>query len=34
MNFDNIEDLIRRMDEDTRQARHALARQPEAFPPL
>jgi riboflavin kinase/FMN adenylyltransferase len=34
MNFDNIDDLIRRMDEDTRQARHALARQPEAFPPL
>jgi riboflavin kinase/FMN adenylyltransferase len=34
MNFDNIDDLIRRMDEDSRQARHALARQPEAFPPL
>ena len=34
MNFDNVEDLIRRMDEDSRQARHALARQPEAFPPV
>ena len=34
MNFDNVDDLVRRMDEDSRQARHALARQPEAFPPL
>jgi riboflavin kinase / FMN adenylyltransferase len=34
MNFDNIDDLIRRMDEDSRQARHALARTPQAFPPL
>jgi riboflavin kinase/FMN adenylyltransferase len=32
--FDSIEDLIRRMDDDTRQARTALAREPDAFPPL
>ncbi len=34
MNFDSVEDLIRRMDQDSSQARHALARAPDAFPPL
>jgi riboflavin kinase/FMN adenylyltransferase len=34
LTFDNVEDLIRRMDDDSAQARHALARQPEAFPVL
>ena len=34
LKFDTIEDLIRRMDEDSRLARAALARAPEAFPPL
>ncbi len=34
MNFDNVEDLIRRMDQDSSQARHALARAPDAFPTL
>jgi riboflavin kinase/FMN adenylyltransferase len=34
MNFDSVEDLIRRMDHDSSQARHALARAPDAFPPL
>jgi riboflavin kinase/FMN adenylyltransferase len=34
LNFDSVEDLIRRMDEDSRLARHALARAGEAFPPL
>jgi riboflavin kinase/FMN adenylyltransferase len=34
LNFDSIEDLIRRMDEDSRLARAALARAPDAFPPL
>lgn len=34
MNFERIEDLIRRMDEDARLARLALARMPDAFPPL
>jgi riboflavin kinase/FMN adenylyltransferase len=34
LNFDTIEDLIRRMDDDVRHARHALARDPDAFPPL
>jgi riboflavin kinase / FMN adenylyltransferase len=34
MNFDNVEDLIRRMDHDASQARHALARAPDVFPPL
>jgi riboflavin kinase/FMN adenylyltransferase len=34
MNFDTIEDLIRRMDDDVRHARIALARAPEAFPLL
>jgi riboflavin kinase/FMN adenylyltransferase len=34
LKFDTIEDLIRRMDDDVRHARHALARAPEAFPLL
>jgi len=34
LNFDSIEDLIRRMDDDVRHARTALMREPEAFPPL
>ncbi len=34
LNFDSIEELIRRMDEDSRLARAALARAPDAFPPL
>ncbi len=34
MNFERVEDLIRRMDEDARLARLALARMPDAFPPL
>jgi riboflavin kinase / FMN adenylyltransferase len=34
MNFANVEELIRRMDQDSSQARHALAREPDAFPPL
>jgi riboflavin kinase/FMN adenylyltransferase len=34
MKFDNVDDLVRRMDQDASQARHALARLPEAFPPL
>jgi riboflavin kinase/FMN adenylyltransferase len=32
--FANVEELVRRMDEDTRRARSALARMPAAFPPL
>jgi riboflavin kinase / FMN adenylyltransferase len=34
LNFPNVEELIRRMDQDSSQARHALAREPDAFPPL
>ena len=34
MNFDNIEELIRRMDDDSRHAQTALARAPGAFPIL
>jgi len=34
MNFDSVEDLIRRMDPDCSQARHLLARAPDAFPVL
>ena len=34
LKFDTIEDLVRRMDEDSRLARAALARAPDAFPPL
>jgi riboflavin kinase/FMN adenylyltransferase len=32
--FDSVEDLVRRMDEDSRLARLALARMPDAFPQL
>ena len=32
--FASVDDLIHRMDEDSRQARRALAKQPDAFPPL
>jgi riboflavin kinase/FMN adenylyltransferase len=32
--FANVEELVRRMDEDTRRAQAALARMPQAFPPL
>jgi riboflavin kinase/FMN adenylyltransferase len=34
MTFESVEDLIRRMDQDSSQARHALARAPDAFPAL
>lgn len=34
MRFDSAEALVRRMDEDSRIAREALARAPDAFPPL
>jgi riboflavin kinase/FMN adenylyltransferase len=34
LNFDSVEALIRRMDQDSRQARHVLARASDAFPPL
>jgi riboflavin kinase / FMN adenylyltransferase len=34
MNFDSVEELIRRMDQDCSQARHLLARAPDAFPVL
>jgi riboflavin kinase/FMN adenylyltransferase len=34
MTFDTIDDLIRRMDDDSRRARTALARSGDAFPPL
>jgi riboflavin kinase/FMN adenylyltransferase len=34
MNFDSVEDLVRRMDQDCSQARHLLARAPDAFPVL
>ena len=32
--FDSVDDLIRRMDDDCQHARHALARMPNAFPPI
>jgi riboflavin kinase/FMN adenylyltransferase len=32
--FDSVEDLVRQMGEDCRLARVALAREPDAFPPL
>jgi len=32
--FASVEELVRRMDEDTRRARAILGRMPEAFPPL
>jgi len=34
LNFDNVDDLVRRMDADSRIARAALARAPDAFPRL
>jgi riboflavin kinase/FMN adenylyltransferase len=34
MKFNSVDDLVRRMDEDSRVAREALARQPDAYPPL
>ena len=34
MNFDGVEELIRRIDDDSRHAHTALARAPNAFPPL
>ncbi len=34
LKFDTVEDLIRGMNEDLRLARQALARAPDAFPPL
>ena len=34
LSFDTVADLVRRMDEDSRLARAALARAHEAFPPL
>ena len=32
--FRSVEELVERMDEDARLARAALARRPDAFPPL
>lgn len=34
LNFATVEDLVRRMDEDSRRARAALSRMPDAFPPI
>jgi len=34
LNFPGVEELVRRMDEDARLARAALARRPDAFPRL
>jgi riboflavin kinase / FMN adenylyltransferase len=34
LKFDDVDALIRRMDQDASQARHLLARAPSAFPPL
>jgi len=34
LNFPTVDDLVRRMDEDSRLARAALARAPSAFPPV
>jgi riboflavin kinase/FMN adenylyltransferase len=34
LKFDSVAELVRRMDEDSRLARAALARAPDAFPPL
>ncbi|HYI88040.1 MAG TPA: bifunctional riboflavin kinase/FAD synthetase [Burkholderiales bacterium] len=34
MNFASVEELVRRMDDDSRHARTALARAPDAFPSL
>jgi riboflavin kinase / FMN adenylyltransferase len=32
--FADVDELVRRMDEDCRRARSVLARSPDAFPPL
>lgn len=34
MNFGSVDELVRHMDQDCSQARHLLAREPDAFPPL
>lgn len=34
LKFDTIDDLVRRMDEDSRIARAALAKMPDAYPPV
>jgi riboflavin kinase/FMN adenylyltransferase len=34
LKFDSIDELVRRMNEDSAIARAALARVPDAFPPL
>jgi riboflavin kinase/FMN adenylyltransferase len=34
LKFASVDDLVRRMDEDSREARQALAAAPDAFPPL
>ena len=34
MSFASVDDLVRRMDEDTGLARAALAREAKAFPPI
>jgi riboflavin kinase/FMN adenylyltransferase len=34
LKFESVDDLVHRMNEDARQARRALAREPDAFPPL
>jgi riboflavin kinase/FMN adenylyltransferase len=34
LNFPTVEDLVRRMGEDSRLARVALGRTPDAFPPI
>jgi riboflavin kinase / FMN adenylyltransferase len=34
LRFETVEDLVRRMEEDSRLARLALARAPDAFPPI
>ena len=34
MKFNDVEALVRRMDQDSSQARHLLSRAPDAFPPL
>jgi riboflavin kinase/FMN adenylyltransferase len=34
LNFDSVEDLVRRMDDDSRLARRALRQAPDAFPAL
>jgi riboflavin kinase/FMN adenylyltransferase len=34
LKFETVAELVQRMDEDSRLARAALARAPDAFPPL